>query len=65
MQDFFHQQYHIPEVRDLLLGKEPDDLDLTLCLRDCPEEVGGAEGEMDMFLGGREYLLHQLKEIWG
>lgn len=26
-------------VRDLLLGKEPDDLDLTLCLRDCPEEV--------------------------
>ena len=37
--DFFHQQSHIPEVRDLLLGKEPDDLDLTLCLRDCPEEV--------------------------
>jgi len=27
------------EVRDLLLGKEPDDLDLTLCLRDCPEEA--------------------------
>ncbi|CAK9087884.1 unnamed protein product [Durusdinium trenchii] len=26
-------------VRDLLLGKEPDDLDLTLCLRGCPEEV--------------------------
>ncbi|CAJ1424303.1 unnamed protein product, partial [Effrenium voratum] len=26
-------------VRDLLLGKEPDDLDLSLCLRDCPEEV--------------------------
>ena len=28
-----------PEVRDLLLGKEPDDLDLTLCLRDCPEKA--------------------------
>jgi len=26
-------------VRDLLLGKEPDDLDLTLCLRDCAPEV--------------------------
>eukprot|EP00933_Yihiella_yeosuensis_P059652 TRINITY_DN6120_c1_g1_i1.p1 TRINITY_DN6120_c1_g1~~TRINITY_DN6120_c1_g1_i1.p1 ORF type:complete len:712 (-),score=164.13 TRINITY_DN6120_c1_g1_i1:724-2646(-) len=26
-------------VRDLLLGKEPDDLDLSLCLRECPEEV--------------------------
>ncbi|CAE7637252.1 CCA1, partial [Symbiodinium pilosum] len=25
-------------VRDLLLGKEPDDLDLTLCLRDCAPE---------------------------
>jgi len=26
-------------VRDLLLGKEPDDLDLSICLRDCPEQV--------------------------
>ena len=26
-------------VRDLLLGKTPDDLDLSLCLRDCPPEV--------------------------
>lgn len=26
-------------VRDLLLGKEPDDLDLSLCLRDCAAEV--------------------------
>ena len=26
-------------VRDLLLGKEPDDLDLSVCLRDCPEDV--------------------------
>jgi len=26
-------------VRDLLLGKEPDDLDLSLCLRDCPEDI--------------------------
>jgi len=26
-------------VRDMLLGKEPDDLDISLCLRDCQEEV--------------------------
>eukprot|EP00930_Biecheleria_cincta_P074299 TRINITY_DN61501_c0_g1_i1.p1 TRINITY_DN61501_c0_g1~~TRINITY_DN61501_c0_g1_i1.p1 ORF type:complete len:694 (-),score=139.06 TRINITY_DN61501_c0_g1_i1:304-2385(-) len=26
-------------VRDLLLGKEPDDLDLSLCLRDCAAEI--------------------------
>ena len=26
-------------VRDLLLGKLPDDLDLSLCLRDCPPHV--------------------------
>jgi len=26
-------------VRDLLLGKQPDDLDLSLCLRECPPEV--------------------------
>merc|ERR1711998_467711 len=26
-------------VRDLLLGKEPDDLDLSFCLRECPEDV--------------------------
>jgi len=26
-------------VRDLLLGKTPDDLDVSLCLRDCPPEV--------------------------
>lgn len=26
-------------VRDLLLGKRPDDLDISLCLRDCPEHV--------------------------
>lgn len=26
-------------VRDLLLGKEPDDLDLSLCLRDCAASV--------------------------
>ena len=26
-------------VRDLLLGKKPDDLDLSLCLRDCAAEV--------------------------
>ena len=26
-------------VRDLLLGKQPDDLDVSLCLRDCPEHV--------------------------
>ncbi|CAK0798200.1 unnamed protein product, partial [Prorocentrum cordatum] len=26
-------------IRDLLLGKCPDDLDLSLCLRGCPEEV--------------------------
>jgi len=26
-------------VRDLLLGKAPDDLDLSLCLRDCPPDI--------------------------
>ena len=26
-------------VRDLLLGEKPDDLDLSLCLRDCAEDV--------------------------
>eukprot|EP00931_Biecheleriopsis_adriatica_P049273 TRINITY_DN28500_c0_g1_i1.p1 TRINITY_DN28500_c0_g1~~TRINITY_DN28500_c0_g1_i1.p1 ORF type:complete len:686 (-),score=153.59 TRINITY_DN28500_c0_g1_i1:192-2249(-) len=26
-------------VRDLLLGKEPDDLDLSICLRDCKEDI--------------------------
>lgn len=26
-------------VRDLLLGKTPDDLDLSLCLRECPPHV--------------------------
>ena len=26
-------------VRDLLLGKRPDDLDVSLCLRDCAEDV--------------------------
>ncbi len=40
----------LPKVRDLLLGKEPDDLDLTLCLRDCPEEADGN---------------HERKQKWG
>merc|ERR1740121_2560387 len=26
-------------IRDMLLGKVPDDLDLSLCLRGCEEEV--------------------------
>ena len=26
-------------VRDMLLGKTPDDLDLSICLRDCPPEI--------------------------
>ena len=34
-------------VRDLLLGKAPDDLDLSLCLRDCAPDV-----TIDSVLGG-------------
>eukprot|EP00438_Fugacium_kawagutii_P032946 Skav236608 [mRNA] locus=scaffold3553:36947:37899:- [translate_table: standard] len=46
-------------VRDLLLGKEPDDLDLTLCLRDCPEQVTVAMllDEMKGYVESRPYDL--------
>jgi tRNA nucleotidyltransferase/poly(A) polymerase len=45
-------------VRDLLLGKTPDDLDLSLCLRDCPADVSLASvmAGMEGFAKGRPEL---------
>ena len=38
-------------VRDLLLGKTPDDLDLSLCLRDCAPDV-----TIDSVMGGLSHF---------
>ena len=45
-------------VRDLLLGKTPDDLDLSLCLRDCAPEVniGSVMDGMEGFARSRPDL---------
>ena len=45
-------------VRDLLLGKTPDDLDLTLCLRECPPHV-----TIDSLLQGLAGFANQRPEL--